>query len=385
MKCVITINSGSSSLKFQVLNLELEVIHRGLFERLGLANSVFVFDKDRLDVAEGLNHVQALQLLLSRLNEAGLDIQAVGHRVVHGGTKFKQPVLIDSDVYKDLELLTPLAPLHQPHNLAGIRAVSESMPDVPQIAVFDTMFHSSIPESNRRFPLPEKYWEEGVQAYGFHGLSYDFISRNELVKDSKRCVVAHLGNGSSLCAMQNGVSKATSMGFTAIDGLMMGTRTGSMDPGVILHLMNSGMSYKEISDLLYKQSGLLGVSGVSSDIRDIMREMDNGNKQAEMAFQMFVDRIAMQITRLATLIGGLDTLVFTAGIGENNVKVRQAVCDRLNWIGVVIAEDACITSGIGPDGVRKLSIPMLSKVEVCIIPTNEEWILGHYCKELLKL
>ena len=376
---ILTINSGSSSLKFALFDQSLNSSLKGSFERIGINNTEFkISDVENKFVFDSpKSHKECLSHLIQELNNRNIKISGVGHRVVHGGDKFSSPIVINDDVMQEIKSLTSLAPLHQPHNIAGIDAVSNSLPNIKQVAIFDTGFHSSIPKINKMLPIPRKYFDEKIKAYGFHGLSYDYISRQKEIANEGKVVIAHLGNGSSACALLNNKSHATTMGFTAIEGLMMGTRTGSLDPGVVLHLIDSGMTSKEVSDLLYKKSGLLGVSGTSSDVRDLIEASKIGNQEATEALELFADKAAGQILRLASLLRGIDSLVFTAGIGENASLIREMIADRLEFVGVKL--------DLQQNGQRhshnRTIHSSASKVKVFVIPTNEEWIIAEAVKK----
>ena len=302
----------------------------------------------------------------------------VGHRVLHGGVDYKGPVLIDADVAATIEKLVPLAPLHQPHNLAPIRRLLDRAPELVQVACFDTSFHSTNPDLAQRFALPEKLHEAGVRRYGFHGLSYEYIASVMADFDANasagKTVVLHLGSGASMCAIEAGRSIATTMGFTALDGLHMGTRSGSLDPGVILYLMNQqGMDVRAVEKLLYNQSGLLGVSGVSSDMRTLLASTD---QQAKLAVDLYCYRIRRELGSLAAALGGLDAIVFTGGIGENSAVIRERVCRDAAWLGVEL--DATANSAGGP----RISAPA-SRVSAWSIPTNEELMIARHTCQLI--
>ncbi|WP_347311811.1 acetate/propionate family kinase [Defluviimonas sp. SAOS-178_SWC] len=305
-------------------------------------------------------------------------VVGVGHRVVHGGTEFSAPVRIDARVLETLAALEPLAPLHQPFNLAAIRAVAARHPDLPQIACFDTAFHQSQGELARLFALPRRFAARGVLRYGFHGLSYEFIAgelpRHLGDRADGRVVVAHLGNGASMCAMHGRKSVATSMGFTALDGLVMGRRCGTLDAGVVLYMQREmGMSADEIEDVLYRQSGLLGVSGISPDMRVLE---DSDDPKAREAIDLFCYRAAMTLAGLVAALGGLDAIVFTAGIGENSARIRRLICERLDWLGVSLDPDANTANAtrIGKAG---------SRCDVLVLPTDEECVIARSTKRLL--
>ena len=307
-------------------------------------------------------------------------VLGVGHRVMHGGTDYYLPTLVTKQVLADLHKISPLAPLHQPFNLAAIEAVFQRMPDVPQVACFDTGFHRNHNPVMDLIPLPKKIRNKGVQRYGFHGLSYEYISSvlPQVAPGiaSGRVIVAHLGSGASLCAMKNGKSVDRTLGFTALDGLCMGTRPGALDPGVVLFLFQTlGMSAKEVERLLYKKSGLLGISGISNDMRILL---ERSEPEAKLAVDYFIYRIAKEIGALTAVLGGLDALVFTAGIGENTPAIRQKICEASAWLGIELNRDAnerkeaCITQ------------PQ-SKVSAWVIPTDEELMIARHMKNLLGL
>lgn len=303
---------------------------------------------------------------------------AVGHRVVHGGPSHAKPALVSDDLFKTLEDLTRLAPLHEPHNIAPMRAIAALRPGLPQVACFDTAFHHTMPDVATRIALPREYAAQGVRRYGFHGLSYEFIAGrlHDVAPSlaSKRVIVAHLGNGASLCAMRNGRSIDTTMSFTALDGLVMGTRTGSIDPGVILFLLqNDGMTADQLAELLYRKSGLLGVSGVSSDMQTLLA---SGAESAREAIDLFVFQIAREVGAMVSSLGGLDGFVFTAGIGEHAPEIRAAVCQRLAWLGIVIDPDANARHAMRISAAA-------SAIDVLMIPTDEEAMIAQHTLEIV--
>jgi acetate kinase len=303
---------------------------------------------------------------------------AVGHRVVHGGLEYTKPTIVNDHILGDLEKFIPLAPLHQPHNLSAIRVIRKKNPDMPQVACFDTSFHTSIPAVGQAFALPRKYTEQGVRRYGFHGLSYEYIAsvlpRVDPEAAKGRTVVAHLGNGASLCAMQALKSTACTLGFTAVEGLMMGTRCGTLDPGVMLYLMDEcGMSTRDLEKLIYKESGLLGVSGISSDMRTLLESTD---PRAAEAVELFVYRISRELGSLAAALGGLDALVFTGGIGENAAPIRERVCRAAQWLGLEFDEKA--NTGGGPRISREGN-----PVRAWVIPTDEELMIALHTRQVL--
>jgi acetate kinase len=384
---VLVLNSGSSSIKFSLYAGSDELL-KGQISGLGAEPHIALFSQvsgtrtDRLlTVAEGQCHSAALATLLPVLEQdlGGRPVDAVGHRVVHGGVTHAEPLRITEQVMADLKSLEPLAPLHQPHNLAGITAAREAFPDALQIACFDTAFHRSHPWVNDTFALPRPLYDEGVRRYGFHGLSYEYICSylRETRPDafSGRLVVAHLGNGASMCAIRDGQSIGSTMGFTALDGLPMGTRCGQLDPGVVLYLLTTKrMSANEVSDLLYKSSGLKGLSGISQDMRTLSESDD---PRAAEAIDYFVFRIRRELGAMAAVLGGLDTVVFTGGIGENAVPVRRKICADQDWLGLAIDEDR---NQAGAEDISTGS----SRVRVLVIPTNEEEMIRRHSEALLK-
>ena len=388
--CIAVLNAGSSSIKFALYEAGragARLFH-GQVENIGLAAHLVATDATGAAVAERrwekgeLDHQGATNEILKLGREllAGRPVLAFGHRVVHGGTEFAAPVRVDASVMAALEKLVPLAPLHQPHNLAPIAFIASVAPGIPQIACFDTAFHRSQPALAQEFALPRDLTAAGVRRYGFHGLSYDFIvSRlGEIDPDlaKSRLVIAHLGNGASLCAVAQGRSVASTMGFTAVDGLMMGTRTGALDPGVLLYLMQErGFDAKAIEDLIYRRSGLLGVSGISSDMRTLRQSKA---PEAAEAIALFVYRIVREIGSLAAALGGLDGLVFTAGIGEHDPATRAEVAAGCGWLGLKLdaARNTLGSGRIGADG---------EAVSVWVVPTDEERMIARYTSQALAL
>ena len=384
---VLALNAGSSSIKYGLFETnEHGLVARGEIEGIGTAPHFIARDAASLVIGErrwpdaSADHEALLGGLLEWVDaHLGADaLVAVGHRVVHGGRDFTSPVLLDDKVLAALDLLTPLAPLHQPHSLSPVRAIMAVRPGLPQVACFDTSFHHTLPAVATRFALPRAYEAEGVRRYGFHGLSYEYIAgalrKNAPWIASGRVIVAHLGNGASLCAMRNGVSIDTTMGFTALDGLMMGTRCGTIDPGVILYMLQQKrLGAHEIETLLYQQSGLLGVSGISSDMRVLL---ESSTTEAREAIELFVFRIAREAAALAGSLGGLDGFVFTAGIGEHAAPIRAAVCARLAWLGVAI-DPAANTRHADRISTRD------AKVDVRVIPTDEEAMIVRHTLETI--
>ncbi|MFA7268281.1 MAG: acetate/propionate family kinase [Sterolibacterium sp.] len=403
---ILVLNAGSSSIKFALFQYsgrgqvdrrpaisgQIDAIDASSPEGPHLkasdsANNVLTDQHlGRLRGGRGDPHRIALNHLLDWLkdHDNGMTLCAAGHRVVHGGQQYALPIRLDAAIRADLARLIPLAPLHQPHNLDAIRAVAELLPDLPQVACFDTAFHRSQPAVAQLFALPRAITAQGVRRYGFHGLSYEYIA--EVLPEhldagcangraNGRVVVAHLGNGASMCAMRNRKSIATTMGFTAVEGLMMGTRTGSLDPGVMLYLMDyQGMDAKALTRLLYKESGLLGVSGISPDMRVLLA---SECVEAHEAVELFCYRIIRELGSLAAALGGLDALVFTGGIGEHAAPVRQTVCAATRWLGIELDprananNDTCISLATG-------------KVSVLVLPANEEWMIARHTAALIQ-
>jgi acetate kinase len=386
-RLILVLNAGSSSLKFQALTAEGTapgVRLRGQIEGIGTRPRFSVQDADgrqREDRdLDAPDPAACLAFLAQWLREAlkGAELIGVGHRVVHGGVRYSAPVRIDAEVLAALEQLVPLAPLHQPHNLAPIRTLLASRPDLPQVACFDTAFHRTNPAVAQLFGLPYRLFEDGIRRYGFHGLSYEFVAERlaglapSLARG--RVVIAHLGSGASLCALHGGKSVASTMGFTALDGLPMGTRSGSIDAGAVIYLgRNLGLSLDEVEHVLYSESGLLGISGVSNDMRDLL---ESPQPRARLAVEYFVYRIAREIGSLAAALGGLDGLVFTAGIGENSAEIRARVCERARWLGVEV--DAELNRQRAPC----ISTPT-SRVATWIVPTNEELVIARHTARLI--
>jgi acetate kinase len=381
--CIAVLNAGSSSIKFAVYEAGAEgaLLFRGQVENLGLEPHLRASDAAGAVVAErtwpsgGLDHRSATGEILKLGREllAGRPVLAFGHRVVHGGLEFAAPTRVDDTVMAKLRHLVPLAPLHQPHNLAPIAAIAEAVPELPQIACFDTAFHRNQPPPAQEFGLPRELTAAGVRRYGFHGLSYDYIvtrlGETEPTLARARLIVAHLGNGASLCAIRDGRSVASTMGFTAVDGLMMGTRTGALDPGVLLYLMQErGMDAKAIEDLLYRRSGLLGVSGLSSDMRTLRR---SPAPEAAEAIALFVYRIVREAGSLAAALGGVDAVIFTAGIGENDAATRADVAKGCRWLGLEL------DAGRNARGDRCISASG-SRVSAWVMPTDEERMIARY-------
>ena len=387
---IAVLNAGSSSLKFSLfaeLGSALELIARGQAEGLYTAPRFVAKDREGKTLAEKswgegarVGHDGALDHLVDFLrSERGAhELAGIGHRVVHGGLEYSHPVRVDQKVLAALERYIPLAPLHQPHNLSPIRGLLQRSPSLPQVACFDTAFHRVQPEVAQAFALPRSITERGVRRYGFHGLSYEYIAQalpsHDATAAAGKVVALHLGNGSSMCAMANGRSVASTMGFTAVDGLPMGTRCGSLDPGVILYLMDElKMDARAIEKLIYQQSGLLGISGISSDMRALL---DSTEPNAKAAIDLYVYRIGRELGSLAAALGGLDAIVFTAGIGENSAVLRQRVCHDARWLGVEL--DPAANARGGP----RISTGA-SRVSAWAIPTNEELMIARHTRALI--
>ena len=386
----LVLNAGSSSLKFCVFQRPTgeswQLAARGQIEGIGTSPRLSAKDAGgeslvNQDVAarDGKEALDALAGWL-RSNYGGSRVLGVGHRVVHGGSRFKSPTILNADVMQELYKLVPLAPLHQPYNLAAIEAVFERLPGIPQVACFDTSFHRGQPEVAELVPFPLELRQQGLQRYGFHGLSYEYIASvlpqvaPEIARG--RVIVAHLGSGASLCALKEGKSVDSTLGFTALDGLCMGTRPGSLDPGVVLHLFQGlNLSAKEVETLLYKKSGLLGISGISNDMRDLLGRSEPA---ARLAVDYFVYRVVKEIGALTAVLGGIDALVFTAGIGENSPEIRRRICEASAWLGIEIDEAA------NGERLSKISTSR-SRISVWVIPTNEELMIARHTGALLGL
>ncbi len=393
---ILSVNAGSSSLKFAlyplrhdggvavaVLSGSIEGLEAGGEPRLSWRTGSRR-EQQRLPPGDGdafAAALQAMQQLLANTLQEGQTLQAVAHRVVHGGTWFRAAVRVDAEVLNKLHSLCPLAPLHQPHNLQGIRALADLYPDVPQVACFDTAFHADLPLQEQQFALPDAMFRAGVRRYGFHGLSYQFLQAQLGRLSSRaqqRVVMAHLGNGASLCATFAGRSRATTMGFSALDGLMMGTRSGAIDAGVLLHLLDQGWSRQQLEQLLYRQSGLLGVSGIAADMRQLRASTEPA---AARAIELFTHRVVRETGALAACLGGLDLLAFTGGIGEHDAALRADVCSRLQFLGVQIDRERNRAAD-GSEAVA-LHAPQ-SAVEIWIVPTDEGRMAAQAAANLLQ-
>ncbi|SFC89897.1 acetate/propionate family kinase [Tropicimonas isoalkanivorans] len=383
MAAILTLNAGSSSIKYSVYldggGDEPREIAVGQIDGIG-PDATLILKHDGQKTVKSLgraDHKAGLNAVLDVLTPVlgGQDVAGVGHRIVHGGTDFAEPVVLDETILERLALLTPLAPLHQPHNIAAIRAAMEAFPQAVQVGCFDTGFHRGHPFVNDTYALPREYYAQGVRRYGFHGLSYDYITGyiEEAFPDLRdgRIVIAHLGNGSSMCCVKGRKSIASTLGFSAVDGLPMGTRCGQLDPGVILYLMEQGMSKQEISDMLFKKCGLLGMSGISHDMRTLL---ESDAPEAAEAVDYYVARVKREVGALAVADGGLDALVFTGGIGENAWQIRERVCDGLDFLGI------SIDAAANRDGEERIGT---GAVQVMVIRTDEERVIARaVAKEL---
>ncbi len=394
---VLVINAGSSSLKYQLIDMDNQsVLAKGLCERIGIEGSnlqhtnVGADEKTKIEKPMK-DHGDAIQMVIDALVDEKIgvissmdEIGAVGHRVVHGAEEFADSCLITEAVMKALEKCTPLAPLHNPPNIIGINACTKIMPDVPQVAVFDTAFHQTMPAKAFMYALPyECYEEDRIRKYGFHGTSHKYVAQEAAkflgkAPEELKIVTCHLGNGSSISAVDCGKCVDTSMGFTPLDGVPMGTRTGSMDPAVVTYLINKGMTAAEVDALMNKKSGVAGVSGVSSDFRDLSAAAESGNKRAELALDMFTYQVKKYVGSYAAAMGGVDAVVFTAGVGENDAATRKAIISNLEFMGIEIDEAKNAVRGtvdISADG---------AKVKTLVIPTNEELMIAIDTKKIVE-
>jgi acetate kinase len=390
-EAILALNAGSSSIKFALYEhgrAAQRLMSHGAIEGIGetphfiaRAPDGSMLEKLAWERSAAASHEELLEPLLAWINShlGQATLAAVGHRVVHGGTSFRSPVRIDASVLAELERLVPLAPLHQPHHLAAMRAVSRLRPELAQVACFDTAFHRDMPSIATDLALPRTYAAAGMRRYGFHGLSYEYLAGrlrelNPALADG-RVIMAHLGNGASLCAMRHGRSIDTSMGFSALDGLMMGTRCGSLDPGALLHLLQArGLTLPAIEHLLYQESGLLGVSGISGDMRTLLA---SDSRDARAAIDLFIYRIAKEVGALTSALGGLDALVFSAGIGEHASGIRSEVCGTLAWLGVECDE-------LANDLHETLISTVHSAVRVFVIRTDEEAMIARHTADLMR-
>lgn len=394
---ILVINCGSSSLKYQLIDMSNEnVLCKGLVERIGIEGSVLthkINDKKFVVEEEMKDHKKALQLVLEQLlhEEHGAiksleEISAVGHRVVHGGEKFNDSVVVNEEVLKEIEACIELAPLHNPANMMGIEAIQELMKDVPNVVVFDTAFHQTMPMENYLYALPYEYYEKyAVRRYGFHGTSHNFVSKKaaELLgkeREDLRIITCHLGNGSSMAAVEYGKVIDTSMGLTPLEGVCMGTRSGDLDPAIIPFIMGKeNLNADEMNTVLNKKSGVLAISGVSSDFRDIEAEAAKGNKRAQVALDQFANRVRKYIGAYATQMGGVDVIVFTAGVGENSIEMREQILSKLEFLGVKVDKEK--NNVRGKDAIISTDD---SKVIAMSIPTNEELMIARDTLRLTK-
>ena len=389
MDAILAINAGSSSLKFQLFRIDGQALERrvrGQLDGIGTRPRLRARGPDGAMVVDRCYTGDAIADLPAAIAEVrswlrtlpDVTIRAIGHRVVHGGPDFDRPVRIDSAVLEKLAGYQEFAPLHQPNNLAPIRLAMEINPSVPQVACFDTAFHRGHPVQCDCYALPRALYDEGIRRYGFHGLSYEYVSERlrEVAPGIAlgRVIVAHLGSGASMCGLRDGRSLESTMGFTALDGLPMGTRPGQLDPGVVLYLFaQKGMDAKRVSDLLYRESGLKGLSGISSDMRDLLESDD---PRAALAIDHFVHRCALHAGMLAAALGGLDAFVFTAGVGENSAAIRARIAERLGWLGAELDPDA------NDAGAMRISTPT-SRVALHVIPTDEELMIARHTLALV--
>ncbi|HWR82894.1 MAG TPA: acetate kinase [Candidatus Deferrimicrobium sp.] len=396
---VLVINCGSSSVKYQLIDTQSEVaLAKGIVARIGMSGSVLThkpFDRPEVKVsADILDHIMAIEYVVSILLSANhgvikdrSEIQAVGHRVVHGGEKFTDSILITQQVSQEIRNLIDLAPLHNPHNLRGIEACRKTLPGIPQVAVFDTAMHYKMPPHAYIYGLPYvMYKRYGIRRYGFHGMSHRFVSERAAAMLCKpmaelKMITCHLGNGASVAALDGGISIDTSMGFTPLEGLLMGTRSGDLDPAVILHVMSrEELSLHEANTLLNKHSGLAGISGVSSDMREIIEAADNGNSNARLALDVYCYRLKKYIGAYVAALGGLDALVFTGGIGENSAKVRSLTCRNLSILGMEVDESKNSQAKAIECDVSAAS----SKVRLLVVPTNEELVIARDTRRIVE-
>ena len=382
---ILTLNAGSSSLKFALYEAQTDtLLARGQVDRIGPAATLTMKDADgaALPVTPGplCDHDDAVARGRGSLGGAFPVARAIaiGHRIVHGGIFHDRPVMLDAAMLEELRALSPFAPLHQPHNLDGVRAAMEAYPGVPQIACFDTAFHRNQPFVNDTFALPRRFYDRGVRRYGFHGLSYEYVS-GELARIAPtlaagRVVIAHLGNGASMCAVQHGRSVASTMGFSALDGLPMGTRCGQLDPGAVLYLMQQeGLSPDEIAELLYTQSGMLGLSGISNDMRELEA---SDHPHAREAIDYYVFRLQRELGGMAAAMGGVDALVFCGGIGENSRLIRARVCERTEWMGIELDHSR------NQDNAPVISTAF-SRTTIMVIPTDEELVIARAARKMI--
>jgi len=395
MSLIMSLNSGSSSLKFQLFRMPAELmVATGLVERIGLKDSVFTLkinDHETILTRDIPDHREAIAIVMEALKTSKLvsepkDVAGVGHRIVHGGEKYATSIVIDSQVEADIEALCDLAPLHNPANLLGVRVMKEILPEATQVAVFDTAFHQTMGPVSYMYPLPYEFYEKyGIRKYGFHGTSHGYVTKRlrEILgsENSRRIISCHLGNGGSLAAVKNGKCINTTMGFTPLAGIMMGTRSGDIDPSILAYLATKeNLSLQGVTDLCNKKSGLLGVSGISSDMRDIEAAVHAGNAKAKLAMDMYVQRICSTIAAYAVQLGGCDAILFTAGVGENSILIRQLIIESL--------EDSLpIELDRQANHIKRKEARIStnsSKIQVWVIPTNEELVIARDTFRLMK-
>lgn len=398
---ILVLNSGSSSVKYKLIDLDGSndaTLAEGGVEKIGLAGGFLKYKKadgsKAIDELGLIDHLQAIKAILAKLTDptdgcikSYDEIEAVGHRVVHGGEKFSESVLIDDAVKEKIRECYDIAPLHNPANMIGIDAITELMPNVPQVGVFDTAFHQTMPAKAFMYALPYKYYtEDGVRRYGFHGTSHRYVSGRVCeflgVDPAKqRIITCHIGNGASMAAVDGGKCVDTSMGLTPVEGLMMGTRVGDVDPGALTFLMTKhGLNAEQMQTIINKESGVLGVSGVSSDMREIEAAVEAGNERARLALDMYMLRITKYIGAYAAEMGGVDIIVFTGGVGENQAKLRADVCSTLGFMGVEIDKEVNAVTR----GTETVISSAASKVKVCVIPTDEELTIARDTRALVK-
>lgn len=385
----LVINAGSSSVKLSVFEVQdnnlVRVINARAIRLFHQDAEITIFDENKKVLVEKKlteitvnlpNHKVAIEFFLGWLSQQkNINLVTVGHRVVHGGPKYSTPVLINDEVENDLISYQTLAPLHQPHNLAPVSVIKELYPDLLQVACFDTAFHQTMPEAAKRFAIPDKYYNEGVRRYGFHGLSYEYIAQCLPDINTKNVIIAHLGNGASMCAIAKGKSIATSMSFTPLDGLIMGTRCGDLDPGVVLHLMTHySLSAEEISSMLYKESGLLAISNETNNMRKLL---DSNLQSSAKAVDLFCYQVNRHIGALTAELGGLDQLVFTAGVGENSSIIREKICVLARWLGLEIDQQANQENRITISNQN-------STVEISVVATNEALMIAKHALKIYK-
>ena len=396
---ILVLNCGSSSIKYQLFDINTGVVlAKGIVEKVGLTGSFLKnerFDGNKVKLDKEIpDHLNGIELILESLvnKEHGVikklsEIDAVGHRVVHGGETFKTSCYLDDETIRGVESCSDLAPLHNPANLKGIYAMKKALPDVPQVGVFDTSFHQTMPDYSYMYALPYSLYEKhGIRRYGFHGTSHSYVSKRacEILNvdfESKKIITCHLGNGGSVTAIKYGKSVDTSMGLTPLEGLMMGTRSGDLDAGAIMFIMEKEkMNYSALNTLLNKESGLLGISGVSSDMREIEASAAEGNVRAKLALKMFSYRVKKYIGAYAAAMGGVDIIIFTGGIGENSVKDREVMCEGLEFLGL----EFDFASNDGIRGKEQIISKKDSKVVAMVVPTNEEWVIASDTKAIVE-